>query len=103
MARDWAEGQADRGGMRVGGECEGAVPAGEIAFALRRMRREQYRVDPEPDGARLALRMQASPAGRRNAAEHAVAWLAERGLRLDAADPVTALAEHGEALRVLRG
>jgi hypothetical protein len=83
-------------------EVDDAVPAAEIAFALRRMRREQYRIDSAPDGSRLALLMQASPAGRRNAGEHVVTWLAEQGLRLDVEDPVIALADPDGAPRVVR-
>ena len=84
------------------------VPPERIAFALRRMRREQYRVDvvtagnDGTDGTRLALLMRASAAGRRNAAEHVVTWLAEQGLRLDAEDPVAALADRAEAVPVRR-
>ena len=80
------------------------VPPERIAFALRRMRREQYRVERATDGTdgtRLALLMRASAAGRRSAAEHVVAWLAEQGLQLDVEDPVTALADRAEAPLVL--
>ena len=81
-----------------------SVPPERIAFALRRMRREQYRVEPDTDGTdgvRLALLMRASAAGRRSAAEHVVAWLAEQGLRLDVEDPVTALADSPEGATML--
>ena len=54
------------------------------------------------DGTRLVLLMRASAAGRRSAAEHVVAWLAEQGLRLDVEDPVAALADRAEAVPVRR-
>lgn len=84
------------------GESGEAVSADEVGHALRRLRREQYRIDTAPDGTRLTLLMSASPAGRRNAADRAVAALAAHGLGLDADDPVLALADGPGSVRVVR-
>lgn len=77
-----------------------AVPAERITYALRRMRANCYRVEATVEGTFVSLIMQASPAGRRNAATHIVELLERHGLALDAEDAVAELGRDGTRLRV---
>lgn len=79
---------ADAGPMS---EAETVQPD-EVTHALRRVRASVYRVERDADGARIALVLDVSAAGRRNAAATIVAALAEHNLEVVADDPVDALA-----------
>jgi hypothetical protein len=63
------------------------------------VRRGAYRIEGGEPGPTVTLTLNVSTAGRRNAADRIVAELASPGLRLDADDPVGALAA-GEPLAV---
>jgi hypothetical protein len=80
-----------------------AVSAASVEYALRRMRPGCLRVSTQDHSCRVALTMAASPAGRRNAAEKIVGYLAAVGLRLDDPDPAGTLAASEAALTVLPG
>lgn len=77
-----------------------AVSVAQVEYALRRMRPGCLQVSAQGHLCRVALTMAASPAGRRNAAEKIVGYLAAAGLRLDGPDPIGALAESDAALTV---
>jgi len=83
-------------------EVPDAVTASQVGHALRRMRPGCLEVSAQDGLCRVALTMAASVAGRRNAAEKIVGYLAAAGLRLDDPEPVNAMAESGTALTVLR-
>lgn len=78
------------------------VPPEEIRSALRSLRPAIYRIDSTSPQTTLALVMNVSPSGRHNAATKIVALLAERGLCLDATDPVEALTHRSDGLVVTR-
>jgi hypothetical protein len=82
------------------GENSQPVPAERVAHALRRIRANCYRIEVCAEGTCVSLVMQASPAGRRNAAMHVVSLLGDHGLHLVAADPVEELTRPGCALLV---
>lgn len=75
----------------------------EVTRALRSVRAAAYRVTATSDGCALALVMNASPAGRRNAAVKIVGLLARHGLALGHEDPAEALTASSAELTVLRG
>lgn len=79
-----------------------AVLVGEVGRALRSVRGASYRVEATQDGPSLALVMNASPSGRRNAADRIVRLLGEHALALDVPDPVEALTERRDAFVVIR-
>ena len=68
------------------------VPPELVRHALRRTSARCYRLDVTEAGTSIALVMQVSMAGRRNAAEHVVDQLGEAGLVLRTEDPVADLA-----------
>lgn len=76
---------------------------GEVSRALRSVRPASYRIDSAPHGTTLALVMNSSAAGRRNAATRIVRLLAEHGLVLDVRDPVEALTDNTEGHAVIYG
>ncbi|MGH3620316.1 MAG: hypothetical protein ACRDQ5_00795 [Sciscionella sp.] len=79
-----------------------AVEPAEVRHALRSVRAAVYRVDTTPRGTTLTLVMNASPAGRRNAATKIVRLLAEHGLDVAAKDLVETLTGGNDGLLVLR-
>jgi hypothetical protein len=79
-----------------------SVSGAEVSRALRSVRSASYRVEATPDGPSLALVMNASPSGRRNAADRIVRLLDEHALALDVPDPVEALTARREPLAVIR-
>ncbi|AHH99872.1 hypothetical protein GCM10010174_89860 [Kutzneria viridogrisea] len=64
-----------------------------VRHALRSVRAASYRIGSGEHGTSLALVMNASEAGRRNAAAKIVGLLAEHGLALEVDEPVRALTE----------
>ena len=81
---------------------EEPVSIAEITRALRTVRPASYRIETTPDGPALALVMNASPSGRRNAADRIVRLLGEHGLGLDVPNPVDALTEEKVSFAVVR-
>jgi hypothetical protein len=78
------------------------VSSDEISRALRSVRAASYRVEATPDGPELALVMNASPSGRRNAADRIVRLLSEHALGLDTPDAVEALTAQRAPFPVIR-
>ncbi|SFB07091.1 hypothetical protein SAMN05216266_104171 [Amycolatopsis marina] len=78
------------------------VSTAEITRALRSVRPASYRIEAAPNGPALALVMNASPSGRRNAADRIVRLLGEHGLGLDVPDPVDALTAETVSFAVVR-
>lgn len=74
--------------------------ASAVARALRRIRAGAYRLEEREQATVLALALEVSIAGRRNAANQIVQALARAGFELDHADPVDALARTGATLVV---
>lgn len=74
----------------------------EIAGALRRVRASVYRLTQDAGGTSIALVLDVSASGRRNAAARIVDELAAHGLRLEADDPVDALTASTDPLTVRR-
>lgn len=71
-----------------------------ITRALVKVRPSVYRVEDGAGGPTITLLLTVSAAGRRNAAARIVAALGEHDLRLDADDPVGALAAEGSHVPV---
>jgi hypothetical protein len=75
----------------------------QVAHALRRMRAQCYRIDASDAGTSVALIMQASVAGRRNAAVRLVELLRAEGLSVVGDDPVEQLTASPVPLPITRG
>lgn len=78
------------------------VDPAEVKHALRSLRPMMYRVESAERGCTLALVMNASEAGRANAAGKIVRLLAEHGLALDTAAPAEALTTQSVGFAVIR-
>jgi hypothetical protein len=79
--------------------AETAAPE-RVTHALRTVRAASYRIETTASGTTLALVMNASQGGRRNAADRIVRLLAEHGLALEVHEPVEALTRSRDAFRV---
>lgn len=73
-----------------------AIPVEVVRRALRSVRPSIYRVGYRDGSTTVALVLDVSAAGRRNAAARIVAALTDSGMGLVADDPIAALAEAGE-------
>lgn len=78
------------------------VDPAEVRHALRSLRPMMYRVENTGRGCTLALVMNASEAGRANAAGKIVRLLAEHGFALDTAAPADALTMQADGFTVIR-
>lgn len=84
------------------GSTEADVSPSEVQHALRSVRASTFRIDEGNRGTELALVMNVSTNGRRNAAGKIVGLLAEHGLALAEGEPVEALTRSFEPLLVVR-
>jgi ribosomal protein S7 len=78
------------------------VPVEVVTQALRRVRPSVYQMDHRAGRTTITLTVNASTAGRRNAAARIVAALAAGGLALVADDPIARLTDEGGHLVVRR-
>ena len=78
------------------------IQASEVRHALRSVRASTYRIERSERGIGLALVMNVSTGGRRNAASKIVGLLAEHGLTLAEDEPVEALTHSADVLLLIR-
>jgi hypothetical protein len=84
------------------GMTDAPVAPDEIKHALRSLRPMMYRVETTDSGTTVALVMNASESGRKNAAGKIVRLLGEHGLELDASSPTEAMTSNRDGFVVRR-